>query len=89
MIEISKPNMASCKKLHHDDKHILSKQNLRNPLPLSPLDYIKVHHKIHLLQQVQKKDTDQTVIKSVALETIHTLHPKQSHLYTWFSDRQE
>jgi hypothetical protein len=53
-------------------------------LLLCPLDCIGVDYEIDLLQELKKRDTDQLVMKSAALETIITLYPGGDwlHIYT-------
>ena len=52
--------------------------------PLCSLDYIIVNWKTDPHQKVKKQDSDQAVMKSAMLKTVHMLHPEQDwlHIYT-------
>jgi hypothetical protein len=53
-------------------------------LPLCPLNYIGVDYKLDLLQELKKRNTDQSVMRLAALEGIYTLYPEEEwlHIYT-------
>jgi hypothetical protein len=47
------------------------------------LNYTEVDYKTDFLQETEKRDTDQVVIKLTALETIRTLYPEKDWLHTY------
>jgi hypothetical protein len=70
------PKMASVR-----PKHILQGEQEQLQLPLCTLNYIEVDFITDILQEIEKRDTHQVVIKLAALETIRTLYPEQDWLH--------
>jgi hypothetical protein len=69
------------------EKYIPQAEPEKLLLPLCPLKYIGADYKLDLLQELNKRDTDRSVMRLAALEAIYTLYPEEGwlHIYTYGS----
>ena len=54
-------------------------------LPLNPLDYVYVGYNLGLMENFKKSETNTTIMKMLALETIHNLYPDKEWIH-FFTD---
>jgi hypothetical protein len=66
------------------EKYITQAEPEKLLLPLCPLIYIEVDYKLDLQQELNKRGTDQSVMRLATIEAIYTLYPEEEwlHIYT-------
>jgi hypothetical protein len=66
------------------EKHIPKTQPVKLLLLLCPLIYIEVDYKLNLLQELNIRGTDQSVMGLATTEAIYTFYPEEEwlHIYT-------